>query len=142
MIFFWALAPFDFCLSILNEWNESTDEARFKAALSLLNEAESDFIFSKPECAEFILTKAQQHSMERFELAKSALVFCATRHGESRAIGQPGPTTLATKNRAAELAKKYPTGSMMTAFYESIVNRSDARLAHERLEDEDRLEGE
>ncbi len=139
---FWALAPFDFCLSILNEWIESTDEIRFKAALSLLYEAESDFIFSKPGCVEFILTRAQQHSMERFELAKSALLFCATRHGESRAVGQPGPTTLATKGRAAELVKKHTPGSLMAEFYQGIVGRSEARLAQEKLEDEERLEGE
>lgn len=139
---FWALAPFDFCLSVLTEWIESSDDVRFKAALSLLYETEADFIFSKPESAEFILTKARQHGLERFGLAKSALLFCATRHGESRAVGQPGPETLATKNRAAELGKKYPLGSMMAEFYQCVVDREEARLAHERIEDEERFEGE
>jgi hypothetical protein len=139
---FWALAPFDFCLSILNEWIDSLDNTRFDAALLLLQEVESDFVFSKPECVELILTKAEKHSAERLGSAKSALLFCATRHGESRAVGQPGPATLATKGRAAELAKKHPLGSMMAEFYQSIVNRSEARLAHERLDDEERSEDE
>jgi hypothetical protein len=137
---FWAIAPFEFCLNILNEWIDSPDGARFKAALSLLQEIESDFIFTKPEYVEFVLTKSQRHSIERLEQARSALLFCATRHGESRAVGQPGPTTLATKDRAAELVKKYPSGSLMADFYQNIVRRSEARLANEKLEDEERLE--
>jgi hypothetical protein len=139
---FWALAPFDYCLNILNEWIESPDDSRFKGALSLLSESESDFVFSRPDYAEFILTKAQSHSVERFEEARSALLFCATRHGESRAVGEPGPTTVATKDRAAELVKKYPLGSLMAEFYQSIVKHSEARLADEKLRDEEMLEGE
>ena len=139
---FWALASFDFCLNALKEWIESPDDSQFKAALSLLNETESDFIFSKPDYVEFVLTTAQKQSTERLDGAKSALFFCATRHGESRTVGQPGPATVAIKDRAAELAKKYPLGSLMAGFYESIVKRSEARLADDKLRDEEMIEGE
>ena len=67
----------DYCLNILNEWIESADDSRFKAALALLTEIESDYIFRRPDYVEFVLTKAQKHSVERFERAKSALFFCA-----------------------------------------------------------------
>lgn len=139
---YWLLAPFDYCLNTLNEWIEAADDSRFKAALALLTEIESDYIFSRPDYVEYVLTKAQKHSVERFEKAKSALFFCAIRHGESRAVGQPGPTTLATKDRATELVKKYPAGSLMANFYQAVVKQSEARLADEKLRDEELLEGE
>jgi hypothetical protein len=139
---YWLLAPFDYCLNMLNEWIESADDSRFKAALALLTEIESDYIFRRPDYVEYVLTKAQKHSVERFEKAKSALFFCAIRHGESRAVGQPGPTTIATKDRAAELVKKYPTGSLMANFYQAVVKQSEARLADEKLRDEELLDGE
>jgi hypothetical protein len=66
---------------------------------------------------------------------------CA-RHGESRSVGQLGPTTLATKDRAAELVKKYPTSSLMANFYQAVVKQSEARLADEKLRDEELLDGE
>ena len=139
---FWLLGPFDFCLQILNEWIESDNESRFKGALALLSEIESDFIFSRPDYVESVLISAQKHGAERLKDAKSCFFFCATRHGESRTVGQPGPTTLSTKDRAAELAKKYSAGSMMAVFYESIVKQSEARLADEKLRDEELLDGE
>jgi hypothetical protein len=139
---YWLLAPFDYCFNTLKEWIESADDSRFKAALALLTEIESDYIFRRPDYVEFVLTKAQKHSAERFERAKSALFFCATRHGESRAVGQPGPTTLATKDRATELVKKHPTGSLLANFYQAIVKQSEARLVDEKLRDEELLEGE
>ena len=139
---YWSLAPQGFCLELLKEWIQSGDERNFAGALALLETHESDFVFRQPEFIEFVFGHAQKLSSECFERARSALHFCATRHGESRTIGQPGPTTLATKERAAEVAKKYPVGSTMADFYESIVKRSEARLAQEKLEDEESFESE
>jgi len=134
---FWLLGPFDFCFEVLKEWLQSTDERKFEKALSLLSESESDFVFSLPKVVESIFESAERNEFLRLDKAKSALLFCATRHGESRTIGQPGPTTLATRQRAIDLGKNYPSGSMMANFYESIVKRSDARLENERLRDEE-----
>jgi hypothetical protein len=137
---YWLLAPTDFCLEVLKEWVDSTDELKFKGALALLTESASGFVFSRPDFVELVLSHTQSRSAERFEQASSALHFCATRHGESRSIGQPGPTTVATKALAAELAKQFSAGSMMASFYEGIVKRCEARLAAEKLDDEDRFE--
>ncbi|MEI9863585.1 MAG: hypothetical protein WDN00_03320 [Limisphaerales bacterium] len=139
---FWLLGSFDFCLQILSEWIESNDESRFKGALALLSEIESDFIFSRPGYVESVLIVAQKHGAERLKEAKSCFFFCAIRHGESRVVGQPGPTTVATKDRAAELMKKYPAGSLMATFYQAIVKQSEARLAGEKLRDDELLDGE
>ena len=139
---YWSLAPQSVCLELLKEWIRTGGERTFVGALALLETHESDFVFSQPDFVEFVFNHAQKRGAECFDRAKSALHFCATRHGESRTIGQPGPATVATKERATEVAKKFAAGSMMAVFYEGIARHSEARLAAERLEDEDRFEND
>lgn len=139
---FWSLAPQICCLELLKEWIQSGEERTFTGALALLETHESDFVFSQPEFVEFVFNHAQKIEPDCFDRAKSALYFCATRHGESRTIGQPGPATVATKERATEAAKKFAVGSTMGVFYEGIAKHCDARLAAEKLEDEERFESD
>ena len=139
---YWLLGPIDFCLEILKEWFESGDNSKFRKALSLMSESESDFVFSRQEFVQQVMLEGQKLGSEFFDEAKSMLVFCATRHGESRTVGQPGPTTVATKEHATQLLKQSPTGSMMAELYESIIKHSESRLQRDKIDDEDMLEAE
>lgn len=114
---------------------ESGSENITRAVAAVLHEAPRTFIW---EQAEFVCTALQAAARlgedARGEMAGA--LWSATISGvRSGTPGEPFPETVEQRDRAREIAKQLPTGSLEERFYRDMAESAERDIAREAADD-------
>jgi len=131
----------DDAVSILDEWVDSGDDDRVRAAASLFGRAPQNYVFDDPDLIERWLGAAEMTSSDALAAVRSS--FWSSVHSGVKS-GQPlhpFPRDVEIQRRSTELASRYDRGSQVRRFYEALATEAAADIENQRKCDEELFEG-
>ena len=127
-------------LQVLDEWVNSGDPGRIKAAARLVSGADPSFVFSHVGFVSNLLECAHAAGEESYRSASISLGRSALSGTRSGTPGQPFPQDLALKDQASAVATQFVVASPAYKFFNSLAESADASIQNELLRDEELFE--
>ena len=127
-------------LIVLDEWINSGNANRIKAAACLVSGAQPGFIFKHVGFVSNLLERAYAASDDTYQAVSSILASIALSGARLRTPGQPMPEDVATREQAKAVAGTFNAGSPTYRFYDSLVESAEASISFHLLRDEELFE--
>jgi hypothetical protein len=135
---FWSIGSVDeTTLNSIDELLHPGTTESVRIALMLIEGAPTELALARPDFSLHVIDECRRVSVQLGELAESILVGNTQTGPFNRTPGQPSPKYLSLKQRGEELRVSYPEGSTGRRLFTRIRDAAEARLNHERLEDEE-----
>lgn len=126
-------------IELLNEWINSTEPEKIKAASNLIDNFSSSFIFRYQEFIINLLERAYEAGDECYHWISSNLFRIALSKERKGIVGQPFPEDVELHEKASALAKQFPAGSPVHKFFDSLAKHAEAEIKHKLIRDEEFL---
>ncbi|MEG4810686.1 SMEK domain-containing protein [Microcoleus sp. F8-D3] len=120
-------------IELLNEWIQSRDEAKIRAASKLLNGFHPGFLFARLEFVKNLLEQADRVGDECYEEVSSNLFGIAINRVCTGIPGEPFPEDIALRDEASEIAKQFFKGSPARKFFDSLVKYAESNIASQKM---------
>ena len=127
----------DAALNVLNEWVDSGNPEKIKAASKLTFRAHQNFVFDNVEFVTNLLERAHSANEETFFEVGGNLMVSASSGGRSGTPGEPFPEDVALRDNASAVAGQFPVGSPANRFYASLSQRAEATIQDHLMRDEE-----
>jgi hypothetical protein len=131
----------DAALRVLREWADSGDADKVRSVALLLESAASGHVFANEAEVVHLLEVAESLGPEVLKQAEASLIMTGTSGARGGWAGAPDTADVDLRDRAAEVAARYPQGHVAHAFYQrlhelAVGNIGERRRVWEVLEDE------
>jgi len=103
----------------------------------LLEGVPAAFIFEQEQFVARLLSQAHASGRECYEAVFDVLRRLIYFRARSRTIGVPDPEDVGTRDNATLLAQKYPLGSPIRRFYETVAAGACSQIEWQRKTDEE-----
>lgn len=136
-------ASLQFCqtaLEVLNEWIESGEEDKVKAASRLLKEAYPNFIFMQEAFVSNLLEKAYAIGDDCYRTVASNLMGLAISGERIGTPGQPFPQDISLRDQSREASSRYLSGSPVHRFYETLLKNTELSIRDQLARDEELIQ--
>ena len=127
-------------LKVLEEWINSENANKIKAAGRLVSGARPGFVFKQVEFVSNLLECAYAASDGTYQAVSSTLASTALSGVRSGTPGQPMPENVATREQAEAVAGTFNAGSPAYRFYVSLAESAEASIRFQLLRDEELFE--
>ena len=127
-------------LIVLDEWINSGNANRIKAAACLVSGAQPGFIFKHVGFVSNLLERAYAASDDTYQAVSSTLASTALSGARSGTPGQPMPEDVAAREQAKAVAGTFNAGSPAYRFYASLAESAEATIRFQLLRDEELFE--
>ncbi len=107
-------------LDVLLEWIDSGEPQKVVTAARLLKSTGPNFVFAQEPFVVHLLERAQMLGAETFQQVQGTLVASAQSGLGAGWVRAPDPKDETLRDRAAEVAQRYPQGHVAYAFYQSL----------------------
>jgi len=124
-------------MRVLAEWVESGESKKIEAASSLLRSAPSDFVFDNVDFVQSLIEKSYDAGQECYRGVSGHLYSSAISGTFWGTPGEPTPRDLALRDRASEMAGRFPMGSPVHRFYRALVEHAEASIRDGLARDEE-----
>jgi hypothetical protein len=124
-------------MRVLSEWVGSGQSEKIEAASSLLKGAPSGFVFEAVDFVQRVIERAHEAGEECERRVEGHLYGSAISGTFWGTPGQPTPRDLALRDRASEVGARFPVGSAVRRFYDSLVEHAEASIRHGLARDEE-----
>ena len=124
-------------LKVLDEWINSGNANRIKAAARLVSEARPGFVFQHVGFVSNLMERAYAASDDTYQAVSITLASIAQSGIRSGTPGQPMPEDMATRDQAAAVANTFDAGSPTYRFYDSLAKSADASIRYQMQRDEE-----
>ena len=127
-------------LQVLDEWINSGNANRIKAAARLTPGARPGFVFKHVGFVSNLLEGAYMASDGTYQAVGSTLASIALSGSRSGTPGLPMPEDVATKDQAEAIASTFNSGSPAYRFYFSLAESAEASIRFQLMRDEEQFE--
>lgn len=124
-------------LNLLNEWINSENVGKIKAASRLIRGFQAGFIFGYLEFVSNLLERAYKAGDECYEAVSSNLFTIAVSGVKMGIPGQPFPEDVKLRDQASAIAKQFLQGSPVRKFFDSLVVYAEADIKFHHMFDEE-----
>jgi hypothetical protein len=124
-------------LRVLNEWINSEDAEKIRAASRLIREFHAGFIFGHLEFVSNLLEKAYRAGDECYEAVSSNLFGIAASRVKMGIPGQPFPEDVRLRDQASAVAKQFLKGSPIRKFFDSLAAYAESDIKSQQMLDEE-----
>lgn len=124
-------------LKVLNEWINSEDAEKIRAASRLIREFYAGFIFGHLEFVSNLLEQAYKAGDECYEAVSSNLFGLAVSRVKMGRSGQPFPEDVQLRDQASAIAKQFLKGSPVRKFFDSLVKYAESDIKFQQMFDEE-----
>ncbi|NJK29275.1 MAG: restriction endonuclease [Acaryochloris sp. RU_4_1] len=115
-------------LKLLDEWINSEDAEKIRAASRLINEFHAGFIFGHLKFVSNLLEQAYQAGDECYEAVSSNLFGIAVSGVKIGKLGKPFPADIQLLDQASAIAKQFFKGSPVRRFFDSLVKCAESDI--------------
>ena len=127
-------------LKVLDEWVNSGDSGRIKAAARLVSGAQPAFVFRHVGFVSNLLERAHAAGDATYRSVSSSMARSALSGKRSGTPGQPMPQDVAIRDQASAVATQFIAGSPTHRFYTSLAKSAEADIRDQLLRDEELFE--
>ena len=127
-------------LKILEEWIDSDDEKKIRAASLLLRNASSNFVFGNSDFVKKFLEGAYAKGEDCYQEVNSNLFRSVISEGRQGTSGQPMPQDVALKDQSEKMCQNLSGGSPAWRFYDSLRKHAEDSIRDSLARDEEFLE--
>ena len=127
-------------LKVLDEWVNSGDSGRIKAAARLVSGAQPAFVFRHVGFVSNLLERAHAAGDATYRSVSSSMARSALSGTRSGTPGQPMPQDVAIRDQASAVATQFIAGSPTHRFYTSLAKSAEADIRDQLLRDEELFE--
>lgn len=124
-------------LEILNEWIESGEEEKMKAACRVFHDIAYDFVLEYPDFVQDTLESAESHSREMLDRFRSSFYSAAMTGSRQRGPHQPAPKDERLRDESLEISDDFPVWSEAHEFYKELSQRAKERIEEDLRRDEE-----
>lgn len=125
-------------LRLLNEWINSEDAEKIRAASRLIREFHAGFIFGHLEFVSNLLEQAYKAGDECYETVSSNLFGIAASGVKMGIPGQPFLEDVRLRDQASAIAKQFLKGSPVRRFFDSLAEYAESDIKFHQMFDEER----
>lgn len=116
-------------LRVLGEWIDSGDRKKLEGASNLLQDAGQELVLENVEFVANFIERAHALGETCYRKVAGALEGAAVSGTSSGTPGVPMPREVARRDRAREVASKYPIGSPVRKFYTDLSSHAESSIA-------------
>jgi len=125
-------------IELLNEWIQSGDGIKIRAASRLLDSFHSGLVFNRLDFVKNLLEQADLVCDECYEEVSSNLFGITINRLCTGIPGEPFPEDIALRDEASEIAKQFFKGSPARKFFDSLVKYAESNIASQKIFYEER----